>query len=245
MVYHIPGILQKLYALAEIVNRLVGYRFYGCSLLFIYDGDPETQDAYRAYISERPSSRKKRGESIGRREGSSHGIARALRRTHSADLVLTTPEKIESEANTSMSPVRQRRRGEVKVRVVDFAHTTTGNDYVLPPPGHEAAEREKMSEATSGKGYQADIDAESGLIYARFPPHYPNQPDRGFLFGLKNLSETLERLWNEERVRRMKASRDDPSAIALQLPPVNTEGKAIFEKIFGPRDEEDLGEIST
>ncbi|KAL5508383.1 KCS1 [Sanghuangporus vaninii] len=243
MAYHIPGILQKLYALAEIVNRLVGYRFYGCSLLFIYDGDPEAQDAARAYFCERPSSRKKRGESVTRRGTDSRKAAQTLRRSHSADLILSPPDKPESDSNGLSSPTRKRGRGEVSVRIVDFAHTTTGNDYVtLPPDGREM---QKAGEVSSGKGYQADIDAETGLIYARYPPHYPERPDRGFLFGLKNLTETLERLWDEERIRRMKASRDDPSAIALQLPPVNTEGKAIFDRIFGPPGEEDLGEIST
>ena len=243
MAYHIPGILQKLYALAEIVNRLVGYRFYGCSLLFIYDGDPEAQDACRAYYWERPSSRKKRGESLTRRGTNSRKTAQTLRRSHSADIILSSLDKPDSDSNGSSSPTRKRRRGEVNVRIVDFAHTTTGNDYVLLPQDGQV--RQKAGELSSGKGYQADIDAETGLIYARFPPHYPEQPDRGFLFGLKNLTEALERLWDEERIRRMKASRDDPSAVALQLPPVNTEGKAIFDKIFGPSGEEDLGEIST
>ncbi|KAH8113351.1 SAICAR synthase-like protein [Phellopilus nigrolimitatus] len=242
MVYHIPGILQKLYALAEIINRLVGYRFYGCSLLFIYDGDPETQDDCRAIMSDRPSSRKKRGESLDRRHRDSRTEARALRRSHSADIVLSPLEKSES---STASPARLRRRGEVNVRIVDFAHTTTGRDYLpYSPPAH--VERERLAgEVTSGKGYQADVDVMSGLIYARFPPHYSEQPDRGFLFGLKNLADVLERLWDEERVRRMKASRDDPSAVARQLPPVNTDGKVIFEEIFGPRGEEDLGMVST
>ena len=35
MVHHIPDILQKIYALARIIYRLRGYRFYGCSLLFM------------------------------------------------------------------------------------------------------------------------------------------------------------------------------------------------------------------
>ncbi|KAF9519557.1 hypothetical protein BS47DRAFT_1254889, partial [Hydnum rufescens UP504] len=86
LVYHIPIILHKLYALAGIISRLNGYRFYGCSLLFIYDGDHETQDG-----------------------------------------------------------------------------------------------------AKSTTGYQADLDPETGLIRARFPPHHPEQPDLGFLFGLKNI----------------------------------------------------------
>ena len=98
MVYHIPGILQKIYALAEIVNRLVGYRFYGCSMLFIYDGDPEAQDACRAYMSDRPSSRKKRGESLQRRPRDSKSAARALRRAQSADATLNGgPEKADGD----------------------------------------------------------------------------------------------------------------------------------------------------
>lgn len=245
MVYHIPGILQKLYALAEILNRLIGYRFYGCSLLFIYDGDAETQDACRAFVSERPSSRKKRGESLTRRHGGSKQVAQSLRRTNSAD-ALTAPEKPDgNEGNPCTNPARLRRRGEVNVRIVDFAHTITGHDYISLSALAEKDRARVTEESSKGNGYLAKVDAESGLIYARFPPHYPEQPDRGFLFGLKNLSEMLERLWDEERVRRMKASRDDPSLVARQLPPVNTDGKAIFEQIFGLRGEEDLGEIST
>lgn len=253
--YHIPGILQKIYALAEIVNRLVGYRFYGCSLLFIYDGDVDAQDAYRAYMSDRPSSRKKRGESLQRRNHDSKSVARTLRRVHSADAALNGElEKDEADSVVhgsttdadapNMPPRGTRRRGEVNVRIVDFAHTTTGRDYVVRDVDASSA----PTVLASGKGYQADIDPESGLIVARFPPHYPEQPDRGFLFGLKNLAEELERLWDSERVRRMKvSSRDDADAgaVASQLAPLNTDGKAIFEQIFGQPGLEDLGYIST
>ncbi|PCH41361.1 SAICAR synthase-like protein [Wolfiporia cocos MD-104 SS10] len=234
LVYQIPVILRKLYALARIVNRLKGYRFYGCSLLMIYDGDRETQEAFRASVLDNPSSRSKRGESLERR------LARAseskqeqptLRRSHSEDLLLGPVADRSS---------RRRKRGEVQIRLVDFAHTTTGRDWLpYPPDGPTETE-----EVTSGKGYQADVDPETGLIYARFPPHYPDQPDRGFLFGLMNLAETLETIWNKERIRRIKAPRDHPAAD--QLPPLSTDGKEIFDEIFRtPEGEEDLGMIST
>ncbi|KZT12909.1 SAICAR synthase-like protein [Laetiporus sulphureus 93-53] len=236
LVYQIPVILRKLYALARIVNRLKGYRFYGCSLLMIYDGDLEAQEAFRASVLDHPSSRSKRGESLERRLGKSTERKEdhpTLRRSHSEDLLV--------------GPVadrcsRRRKRGEMQIRLVDFAHTTTGRDWLpYPPDGPPESE-----EVTSGKGYQADVDPETGLIYARFPPHYPDQPDRGFLFGLKNLAETLEKIWNEERVRRIKASRDDPSAINDQLPPLSTNGKEIFDEIFRtPDSEPDYGMIST
>ncbi|KAI0332499.1 SAICAR synthase-like protein [Cubamyces sp. BRFM 1775] len=238
LVYQIPVILRKVYALARIVNRLKGYRFYGCSLLMIYDGDRDAQEAFRASVLENPSARSKRGESLERRQldgraNTTDGGAQrpTLRRSHSEDLLLGPVADRSS---------RRRKRGEVQIRLVDFAHTTTGRDWLPYPPSGE------VEEVTSGKGYQAEVDPETGLIYARFPPHYPDQPDRGFLFGLMNLAETLERIWNEERLRRIKCSRDDPAAVADQLPPLSTDGKEIFEEIFRTEEgEEDLGMIST
>ncbi|KAI0370188.1 SAICAR synthase-like protein [Pilatotrama ljubarskyi] len=236
LVYQIPVILRKVYALARIVNRLKGYRFYGCSLLMIYDGDREAQEAFRASVLENPSARSKRGESLERqldvRTPSEASAQRpTLRRSRSEDLLV---------GPVSDRSSRRRKRGEVQIRLVDFAHTTTGRDWLPYPPSGE------VEEVTSGKGYQAEVDPETGLIYARFPPHYPDQPDRGFLFGLMNLAETLEKIWNEERLRRIKSSRDDPSAVADQLPPLSTDGKEIFDEIFRTEDgEEDLGMIST
>ena len=125
-------------------------------------------------------------------------------------------------------------------RIVDFAHTTTGRDYLPYPENGGGLPAQGI---TSGAGYHADVEPESGLIYARFPPHYPDQPDRGFLFGLMNLSETLERIWNDERMRRIKSSRED----AEQLPPLATDGKEIFDEVFRRPEngEEDFGMIST
>lgn len=231
LAYQIPVLLQKLYALARIINRLKGYRFYGCSILLIYDGDRETQEAFRASVLENPTSRNKRGESLERKANKNQDKTEKplLRRSHSEDLLVGPVAKRSSG---------RRKRGEVNVRIVDFAHTTTGRDW-LPHPDVNA-----RHEVTPGsKGYHAEVDPETGLIYARFPPHYPDQPDRGFLFGLKSLTETLERIWNEERIHRIKASRDDPSIAPFQLPALPTDGKEIFDEIFG--EDEDPGMIST
>lgn len=235
LAYQIPILLQKLYGLARIINRLKGYRFYGCSLLFIYDGDHESQESFRASVLEHPSSRSNRGESLERSRLRPEGKHEkpALRRSHSEDLLIGPVAK---------RSTNRRKRGEVDVRVVDFAHTTTGKDWVHYPP---AVDRSALHDATSAKGYHADINPETGLIYARFPPHYPDEPDRGFLFGLKSLCETLEKIWNEERIQRIKASRDDPSVVDFQLPPLNTDGKEIFDKIFPYDAEGDQGALST
>jgi inositol-hexakisphosphate 5-kinase len=233
LAHQIPVLLEKIYALARIIKRLKGYRFYGCSLLLIYDGDRESQEAFRTSMLEHPSSRTKRGESLERSQAHVSDTKQdhpTLRRAHSEDL-LVGPVAKRSNA--------RRKRGEVNVRIVDFAHTTTGRDWLPYPPSVDP------SAITSSKGYQADIDPETGLIYARFPPHYPDQPDRGFLFGLKNLAIALESIWTEERLRRIRASHDDQSIVEYELPPLPTGGKEIFEEIFGPPGGEDLGEIST
>jgi inositol-hexakisphosphate 5-kinase len=210
----------------------------------IYDGDREAQEAFRATSMDNPSSRSKRGESLerqmddrtlGRAIKNSGSRVGQLRRARSEDLL------VGPVANRSS---RRKKRGELQIRLVDFAHTTTGHDWLpLPPP----TERLDTEEVSSGKGYQAEVDPDTGLIYARFPPHYPDEPDRGFLFGLMNLSESLEKLWNEERLRRIKTARDHLSVgDDEQLPPLSVEGKEIFREIFAiGEDDIDLGNIST
>lgn len=281
LAHQIPVIIQKVYSLAKIINRLKGFRFYGCSLLLIYDGDRETQDAFRASTLEQPSSRKRRGESLERRKNlqKAHGLpttpgaataastpwpskdvpetetAPPLRRSHSDDLLVGPVAKHN----------KPRKRGELNLRLVDFAHTTTGRDWVPYPdssfdryaPTRTLVPLAKVEEVTSGHGYVADIDPATGLIYARFPPHYPDQPDRGFLWGLKNLAESLEKIWNEERIRRMKSSSSSSSTSSAssssslssskeqeQLPALCTGGKEIFAEIFG-EEGEDAGMISS
>jgi hypothetical protein len=230
--YQIPVLLQKLYALARIIHRLKGYRFYGCSILLIYDGDPETQEAFRSSVLEHPSSRSKRGESLERRSGSQGNDRNHLRRAHSEDLL---------DGSVSKRLSGRRKRGEINVRIVDFAHTTTGRDWTPYP--EDFFDDNPPQSCPNSKGYHADVDPETGLLYARFPPHYPDLPDRGFLLGLKNLTVALEAIWNTERIRRVKASREDPSVAKCQLPSLSLEGKEIFDEIFG--EEEDPGMIST
>ncbi|KAG8933999.1 hypothetical protein FRC01_005896 [Tulasnella sp. 417] len=236
LVYHIPVVLQKLYGLARLIQRLKGYRFYGCSLLFIYDGDKETQEQYKAAV-DAPSSRSKRGESLDRRARMDmHGKFRStLRRTASEDLLA--------------GPIAKRchrgrkKRGEVNIRIVDFAHTTTGRDYARMDGRDDIPEDVRNP---TDKGYKADIDPETGLLYARFPPHHPEKPDLGFLFGIMNLCKTLEGIYNEERTKRFKAAREGQSV--EQLSPLSCNTKDIFSAIFeteNPSDDIDPGMLST
>lgn len=243
LIYHIPVLLQKLYALARIISRLKGYRFYGCSLLLIYDGDKETQQAYRASVLENPSARSRRGESLERQRtatdsATNEGTIEAppLRRSHSEDLLVGPVAKRSSA---------RRKRGEVNIRIVDFAHTTTGRDW-LPYPADLDPNEVPLPETGDGKGYTTALDPETGLVYARFPPHFPDEPDRGFIFGLKSMAGALERIWNDERKRRVKLFREEGADAPPQLPSLALDGKQIFTDVLGSADDyEDVGNLST
>ncbi|KAG8831990.1 hypothetical protein FRC18_005649 [Serendipita sp. 400] len=207
LIYHIPLILSKLSALAKIINRLEGFRFYGCSLLFIYDGGRSIQREYEGAVADSDATMRnaESWDRMWRNRAKSEergGLRKVIRRSHSEDVIFDpTVEHGDSKDDRT-------KRGEVIIRIVDFAHTTTGNDYLVHPPEHEEklepeveGEREILK---SGKGYEAEVDPETGMLYARFPPHHPELPDLGFLFGLKNLYESLESIYEEERRNQLK-----------------------------------------
>ncbi|KAI9507704.1 SAICAR synthase-like protein [Russula earlei] len=239
LAHQIPAILGKIFALARIISRLIGFRFYGCSLLFIYDGDHEVQDALGASYSDHPTPRSHRSESLERHQRLYHPAEKVLdlssstlRRSHSDD-VLGGPNDPQC--------LRKRRRGEVNIRIVDFAHMTTGHDWLAYPEGYD---HRSLLDADDGKGYSADVDPATGSIYARFLPHNPDEPDRGFLFGLKNVAESLEKLYNDERLRQVK-SRDDSSTANDLLPHLSTDSRRVFQEIMQLENPDDWGYLST
>lgn len=218
---HIPPMIAKLHRLAWILSKLPGFRFYGCSLLFIYDGDREVQDQYlqSACASDSASTSiaadKNDVRSSRSREHGDHPGA-ASRRSRSAEPKDTSVARKEACENLY-------RRAEVNIRVVDFAHTTTGKDFAPPAPEEDVD--------ALGKGYQADTDPETGLPRARYPPKHKSQPDIGFIFGLKSICESLKVIYSEEREKRRLPS----------MPPVKHED--VFAKVL-PADRE-LGYLST
>jgi hypothetical protein len=118
---------------------------------------------------------------------------------------------------------------------------TTGHDWLPYPEGYD---RRASQEGDSGKGYSSEVDPETGLIYARFLPHNPDEPDRGFLFGLKNLAESLEKIYNDERLRQVK-SRDDPYTVRDVLPPLAVDSKRVFQEIMKLENPDEWGYLST
>lgn len=254
LAYHIPLILQKLSALAWIVYRLNGFRFYGCSLLFIYDGDEGVQEGYHQVIAETAAARTSKFPSLKRknraRSEEREGSRKLVRRIHSEDILVgSVTDRAYKES--------KRKRGGLNIRIVDFAHTTTGTDYLPYSSNAEDPEGRSATKSTvaSGKGYQAPVDPETGVLYARFPPHHPELPDLGFLFGLKSLYSSLVAIW-EEHAQKAKPAREASSGGASLSSPTTTDGQEplsplyslptepaeIFQKIA---DEFDEGMISS
>lgn len=234
---HIPGLMHKLHSLAAIVSRLDGFRFYGCSLLFIYDGAKEIQDRYLA--AKKTMTKRHGGQDPYLPTGKHHhhhhhhGQQKAqqgggpVRRSHSADNS-RSPEAEEDSIEAD------RRRGQVRIRVVDFAHPTTGRDFAEPI----------LSEDTShlGKGYDTEVDPTTGMPRARFPPKHAKDPDMGFLFGLHSICEAMRDIYEREFKRRKEAKERGESVQSLPAL-TSCPNEDVFDKLFPP--EFDTGYLST
>lgn len=207
--------------LAAIIHQLDGFRFYGCSLLFIYDGDKDTQDTYSRQMSsgktldaleeedeeeitdmERApiqadkeawanSNLQPEGSAtVEKDKTSKNGRSRSVDR--SARQSSRSRSRGRSPHQSTHTHQHRKLRGEVNIRVVDFAHTTTGRDFVSFPSDH-------VDPPNLGKGYDTQFDQATGMVMARFPPKHPGKPDMGFLFGLKSICESLEEIWGAEK----------------------------------------------
>lgn len=243
-------ILRQLYRLAGIVYKLNRYRFYAASLLFIYDGDAAVQAKYKKSLLHEASASKLENamnaiNPFDEETASEAGLSSPPRATLAssklaADLASTQspPSRIFSGQSDSplkqsidgvlhpkpshLSPPNPRHQhsrkhkipGCVTIRLIDFAHCTTGDDFVPPRVEGEAVEEEEVDD---------------GRIRATFPPTHPNQPDLGFLLGLKSLCAALKGIWEtEEEKRRASAGTFDEPVGKLRVP-----GEEVFEDIFG------------
>lgn len=178
LIDQVPVLIQKLYTLASILVTLNGFRFYGCSLLLIYDGDAEVQEHFTKhvrYLSDRSGFPAR---------PRSRSTASEPRRSRSADVTQKDGRKI---------------RGEIAVRIVDFAHTTTGQDIEFPYPP------DIKDPPNLGKGYLSITDERTGLQLARFPPKSPSKPDLGFIYGIYNVINSLRLIYGLEFEKRKAA----------------------------------------
>lgn len=260
LVHHIPIILEKLYRLAGIIFLLKGYRFYASSLLFIYDGDEVTQTKLQKEF-ERKRKKGLAGyspglmealESVQDHEGKGLGgtIAKQMLSPESLELASsnTQPSSSISSSRASLSPLlqpttsstissaappkRRRKKGEINIRIIDFAHCTTGHDFTFPNrPGDEAQQQQPLPD-------------EGQMPVARYPPVLIDGPDSGYLYGLKHLSASFETIWEQEREARMAdafaearqsgESEEESHSIAkdFDLGDLHIDGADIFDRIF-------------
>ncbi|TIB16413.1 hypothetical protein E3P89_00317 [Wallemia ichthyophaga] len=112
---------------------------------------------------------------------------------------------------------KKRRKGEVNIKIIDFAHCTTGKDFLPPLGPGVGSELPGIKEG----GYNAKVDVSTGLPYARYPAKHADEPDYGYLIGLNNLTKTFREIWRREGVGELK---------------VTDEG--IFERIFGDKEKD-------
>jgi hypothetical protein len=291
LLHHVPVILEKLYRLAALINVLAGYRFYASSLLFIYDGDEETQARLEAEFEARvgrgtagfspnlldsldasplllasddPRRLAQAGAPTHEQDSriaaqSSASIGSAMSSMHlssprvqaalvssaspnPASLVSVSASMSSASRSPALSPVlsqsspmvpssgpprRRRRRGEINIRIIDFAHCTTGSDFFYP-------------------AHDDEQPPSSSMPVARFPPQLRDGPDSGYLYGLQHLAASFEEIWALERQRRCDDRHADAlaagasaqeaaaAAEAADVGELRVEGSDVFDSIFGP-----------
>lgn len=280
LVHHIPIILEKLYRLARIVHELKSYRFYASSLLFIYDGDESTQDRLEAEFEARhrrglagcspfvieslqaspvtgpvlsPSKIDDAFSPTSKSSSTTTAFQPASVSSSRASLspLLQPMSQGTSTVPASGPPRRRRKKGEINIRIIDFAHCTTGSDFYFPPPspmtfaGGAGDEVEKEEEKRQRRERQEEEARRLNLPLARFPPGLKDGPDSGYLWGLQHLAESFETIWHEERLRRMDQAEAEAALQrqrqTQQQQPDNAEGLDILiERI---RQEADLGPL--
>ncbi|WFD36941.1 inositol-hexakisphosphate 5-kinase [Malassezia cuniculi] len=262
LVHHVPNMLEKLARLAQVIRDMKGYRFYTSSLLLIYDGDARRQaalyDAFAADTLGTPRSRDP-SSSAGSDTTAASGATNAAR----SPLLLDTPSSLALTPTSAaaLSPVvppladmpspvigesptrsacrrHHRARGEIDIRIIDFAHCSTGSDYYFPD---------------DHGGAPPSTPAEQALPVARLPMAHRDKPDAGYLWGLRCLSMALIDIWERERQRRIEAAvaalgaeaSSTARAMAVSasdIGEVPTPGAQVFAELFGADGTE--GELS-
>lgn len=205
LVYHIPSMLRKLYRLASLVRQLRRYRFYASSLLLIYDGDSDVQQAYEDCLSPQQQPQQQSSSSTTtlpqQTTRSSEASTSDLLSDHATSRSQSTVD-LESQRK---HVAKKKRAGQVTIRLIDFAHCTTGDDYK-----------------------RDDKDPHDPRPLATYPSTHPDYPDTGFLLGLQSLCLALEAIWDQERERQESEGLPESE----RLCPLNFGGDAFWDAIF-------------
>jgi hypothetical protein len=204
LVYHIPAMIRKLYRLASIVSRLKRYRFYASSLLLIYDGDEEAQHNYEEAV--RPQ-RGRSGRPSHHATSSSWQAPSAF--TSNGNNLSGRSRSADRDEHKDRPGHRKKRIGQLTMRLIDFAHCTTGDDFQLAT--------EEFPEGA--------LDDPRPI--ATYPPTHPDLPDTGFLLGLRSLCLALEVIWDHEKARRAA----DQDSEEEELGDLHTGGETFWDTV--------------
>ncbi|WFC99870.1 inositol-hexakisphosphate 5-kinase [Malassezia yamatoensis] len=249
LIHHVPVMVDQLNRLAQHVWQLPGYRFYASSLLLIFDGDVKRQNALlEAFEADIPGFLQRASDWAScetspastawqpSNDPSPPTSGSMAPSSLSSATVLTLPSP--TLAPTECSPThpyprtpsrRMRRCGRISIRIIDFAHCTNGQDFYFP---------------VDHQGQPPRTASQRALPIARLPPKHRNQPDVGYLWGLRCLSRSLHQIWQRERDRRINAAlsalpqdaSESTRAIAqrsVDLGDLAIPGGEIFQDLFG------------
>lgn len=259
LIHHVPVMIEKLYSLARHMRQLAGYRFYASSLLLIYDGELRRQNKLlRAFEAELPCSLTRlpplsasQGSDASPELPATATIEEAMKTlivkpSVEAKTPPFAPSSVSSTTLTLPSPAlsasrdappdeshphsrRRWRRGNINIRIIDFAHCTTGRDFYVP---------------SDHGGRPPKTHEELNKPIARFPPTHRDQPDAGYLWGLRCLALAFYEIWERERARRINAAlsalSDQENAAAREhtvrsadIGPLHVPGGEVFAELFG------------
>lgn len=268
LIHHVPVILEKLFRLARCIHKLNGYRFYASSLLFIYDGDSDIQAKLEREFEHRvhkgtaglsPGLRLSVESSPALEPIDSITMSNHTSTTHDGGLAagLSSSLPHSSSVPSSAPPRRRRRRGEINIRIIDFAHCTTGKDFLFPDDPNFEARREEIERLNDRIAHGLENPVVQAMPIARFPPKDRHGPDSGYLWGLQRLAQSFHAIWDKERQRRRNQaveklrqgdasiSEDDEGKAADAADPgdLKVEDADVFEDIFGSGQDR-LGYVS-
>ncbi|KAI8353385.1 inositol polyphosphate kinase-domain-containing protein [Mortierella sp. GBAus27b] len=164
----IPTLQRKLRDLAKIIQSLNGYRFYASSLLIYYDGDSTSVD------SGSPLARNTISHN-----NSNSSSTEAPPRPSEAELGSDQPDKPASTMTTMTEMASQQNP------TTSFRH---------PLQRYQDRSRTDLkvidfAHCTSGI-YDKDC-------MPPYPPMHPDEPDKGYLLGLKTLMRIFRDIWDQ------------------------------------------------
>ncbi|KAF8942569.1 hypothetical protein BGZ47_006347 [Haplosporangium gracile] len=172
---HIPILLRKLKDLAKIIKTLNGYRFYASSLLIYYDGDNAPQlSSVQSLLSQGTVTITHSAPPPPPINTSSSGSGRA-------------PESANGTSPGSRSPTTSATTAAPVSENVGLLRQGGGKN--LSDPCRTDLKVIDFAHCTSGI---YDEDA-----MPPYPPMHPDEPDKGYLLGLKNLMIIFRDIWDE------------------------------------------------